>query len=77
MNTAFPDAAQYGTGSGVVVALKEPRIAVVGETGISQTSYGAVWWSLEQRYGIKVVASARAGVDERHGAWNGRRDDRA
>ncbi len=51
-NTAFPESAQFGTGSGVVVDLQEPRIAVVAETGISQTSYGAVWWNLERRYGI-------------------------
>ncbi|MEX2182387.1 MAG: M14 family zinc carboxypeptidase [Gemmatimonadaceae bacterium] len=64
VNTAFPDDAQYGTGSGVVVALKEPRIALVGETGISQTSYGALWWSLEQRYGVRftpIAASALGG----------------
>ncbi|MFN0100082.1 MAG: M14 family zinc carboxypeptidase [Gemmatimonadaceae bacterium] len=55
VNTAFPDAAQYGTGSGVVVSLNAPRVALVGETGISQTSYGAIWWTLEQRYGIKFT----------------------
>lgn len=54
VNTAFPDEAQYGTGSGVVVDLKTPRIAVVAE-GTSHTSYGAVWWSLEQRYGIRFT----------------------
>jgi len=55
VNTAFPESEQYGTGSGVVVALKQPRIALVGEAGISQTSYGAIWWSLEQRYGIRFT----------------------
>jgi hypothetical protein len=55
VNTAFPDASQYGTGSGVVVSLQAPRVALVGETGISQTSYGAIWWTLEQRYGIKFT----------------------
>jgi hypothetical protein len=54
VNTAFPDEAQYGTGSCVVVDLKMPRIAVVAE-GSSHTSYGAVWWSLEQRYGIRFT----------------------
>jgi hypothetical protein len=57
VNTAFPDDAQYGTGSGVVVALQEPRIAVVAD-GTSHTSYGAVWWNLEQRYGIKFTPIA-------------------
>ena len=65
VNTAFPDAAQYGTGSGVVVALQAPRIAVVADAGISQTSYGALWWNLEQRYGIKFtpIASSALGGD--------------
>jgi hypothetical protein len=54
VNTAFPDEAQYGTGSGVVVDLKRPRIAIVSE-GTSHTSFGAVWWSFEQRYGIRFT----------------------
>ncbi len=54
VSTAFPETAQYGTGSGVVVSLKQPNIAVVAD-GTSHTSYGAVWWSLEQRYGIKFT----------------------
>ena len=55
VHTAFPDDAQYGTGSGTVVSLQAPRIALVGETGVSQTSYGAIWWNLEQRYGIRFT----------------------
>jgi hypothetical protein len=55
VNTAFPNDAQYGTGSGVVVDLKTPNIAVVAEGSISHTSYGAIWWSLEQRYGIRFT----------------------
>ncbi len=55
VNSAFPDDAQYGVGSGPVVDLKAPRIAVVAEGNISHTSFGAVWWSLEQRYGIRFT----------------------
>ena len=58
VNTAFPDAAQYGVGSGVVVDLKRPRVAIVADAGISHTSFGAVWWNLEQRYGIKFTPIA-------------------
>lgn len=54
VNSAFPDEAQYGTGSSVVVDLKTPRIAIVSE-GTSHTSFGAVWWSFEQRYGIRFT----------------------
>jgi hypothetical protein len=52
VNTAFPAAAQFSTGSGVVAALEAPRIAVVAGDGVSHTAYGAVWWTLEQRYGL-------------------------
>jgi hypothetical protein len=55
VNSAFPDDAQFGTGSSVVVDLKTPNIAVVAEGSISHTSFGAVWWSLEQRYGIRFT----------------------
>jgi hypothetical protein len=57
VNSAFPNDAQYGTGSAEVVDLKTPNIAVVSE-GTSHTSYGAVWWSLEQRYGIRFTPIA-------------------
>ena len=56
VNTAFPDASQFGIGNGSAVgALKAPRIALVGETGISQLSYGAIWWTLERRYGLRFT----------------------
>jgi hypothetical protein len=51
-NTAATDARQYGIGSENVVSLVTPRIALVGDEGISQTGYGAIWWTLEHRYGI-------------------------
>jgi hypothetical protein len=59
-NTAFTDAGQFGTGSGSVYDLRKPIIAVVGEEGIGQQSYGATWYVLEQRYGIPFTpVSAR------------------
>lgn len=57
-NTAFTDTGQYGIGSGAVVDLQEPKVALVGGDGVSQTGYGAVWWVLEQRYGIKFTPIA-------------------
>jgi hypothetical protein len=59
-NTAFTDVGQFGTGSGSVYDLTKPVIAVVAEEGISQVSYGATWYVLEQRYGIPFTpVSAR------------------
>ena len=52
VNTAFPESAQYGTGSEVVRAVQAPRIALVGGEGVSLGAYGHVWWNLERRYGI-------------------------
>ncbi|HEX8849309.1 MAG TPA: M14 family zinc carboxypeptidase [Gemmatimonadaceae bacterium] len=58
VNSAFSASAQYGIGSEIIAELKAPRIALVGGDGVSQTSYGAVWWSLERRYGIRFTPVA-------------------
>ena len=52
VNTAFAETEQFGIGSGSMYDLRLPTIAVVGDVGISQPSYGATWYVLEQRYGI-------------------------
>jgi len=60
INTAFNERAQYGVGSGSVYDLRLPVIALVGEEGVSVSSYGATWYVLEQRYGIPFTpVSAR------------------
>jgi len=56
--SAFTESAQYGIGSGAVIDLPEPKVALVGSDGITQTAYGAVWWTLEQRYGIRFTPIA-------------------
>ena len=55
VNSAFSVMQQYGIGSENIVDLKAPRIALVGDEGVSQTSYGAIWWSFERRYGIRFT----------------------
>jgi hypothetical protein len=52
VNSAFTERGQYGIGSEAVVALRAPRVALVGDEGTSQTAYGALWWLLERRWGI-------------------------
>jgi hypothetical protein len=54
-NTAFPETAQYGTGSESTVAVDAPRIAMVGDAGVDLTSYGALWFAFERRYGVKFT----------------------
>jgi hypothetical protein len=55
VNSAFTDAGQFGIGSEAVADLEAPKVALVGGEGISQTGYGAVWWVLENRYGVKFT----------------------
>ena len=55
INTAFTGGGQYGLGSEGIVELTRPTVAIVGDEGISQTGYGAVWWTLEQRYGMRLT----------------------
>ena len=54
-STAYTDSLQYGVGSEATVSLVAPRVAMVGDEGISQTGYGALWWSFEQRYGLRFT----------------------
>ena len=55
INTAFAETEQFGIGSGSMWDLRAPTVALVGDEGVSQTSYGAAWYVLEQRYGIPFV----------------------
>ncbi|HET9455324.1 MAG TPA: M14 family zinc carboxypeptidase [Gemmatimonadaceae bacterium] len=55
VNTAFAEVAQFGIGSGSMTDLKAPSVALVGDEGISQPAYGAVWYVLEQRYGMRFT----------------------
>lgn len=52
VNTAFPESAQYGTGSEATRAVQAPKLAIVADQGVDQTAYGALWWAFERRYGI-------------------------
>jgi hypothetical protein len=52
VGSAMTERSQFGIGDGEITSLELPRIAVVADEGISQTSFGALWWTLERRYGI-------------------------
>ncbi|MEX1186692.1 MAG: M14 family zinc carboxypeptidase [Gemmatimonadaceae bacterium] len=58
VGTAFAESGQFGIGSEPVQDLPAPRVALVGDEGISQTAYGAVWWTLEHRYGVRFTPVA-------------------
>ncbi|MBA2502010.1 MAG: hypothetical protein H0V27_03935 [Pyrinomonadaceae bacterium] len=51
VNTGFIETGETGVGSETVVSLVRPRIIVVADEPVSQTSYGALWWTFD-RYGV-------------------------
>ncbi|MER3426841.1 MAG: hypothetical protein C4334_01890 [Pyrinomonas sp.] len=54
INTGFSERGDTGIGSETVVSLKRPRIVVVADEPVNQTSYGALWWTFD-RYGIEFT----------------------
>ena len=70
VNTAFPETAQFGTGSGSTVTVQEPKVAVAADQGIGLGTYGEVWWSLEQRFGLKFTPVALSSLNGDMSAFN-------
>jgi len=54
VNTGFQDIGDTGIGGENVVALQNPKIAVIADEAVSQTSYGSLWWTLD-RYKIEFT----------------------
>ncbi|MFL5618174.1 MAG: hypothetical protein ACJ79A_07255, partial [Gemmatimonadaceae bacterium] len=55
VNSAQAGTGQYGIGSESIIAIPAPNIAVIADEGVSQTAYGAIWYSLERRYGVRFT----------------------
>jgi hypothetical protein len=54
VNTGFQDIGDTGIGGENVVALQNPKIAMVADEAVSQPSYGSLWWTLD-RYKIEFT----------------------
>jgi hypothetical protein len=54
--SAWTETGDTGVGSEAIVSLKEPRIAVLVDEPTSPTSYGALWFLLERRLGLRFTA---------------------
>jgi len=70
--SAFPDSGAVGVGSESVEHVKPPKILVAAGDGISQTSYGALWYFLERELGqpFVPVALSRLGGMHTMGDYN-------
>ncbi len=54
VNTGYNDAGDTGVGGENVYAIQTRTVAMLGDEGVDQTSYGSIWWTLD-RYGIKFT----------------------
>jgi hypothetical protein len=68
VNSGFIETGDTSIGSENVVSLKRPRIIVVADEPVSQTGYGAMWWTFE-RYGVDftpmtIANLRRANLDQ-------------
>jgi hypothetical protein len=50
-NTGFADEGDTGVGGESVYSLRAPKIAMVADDAVDQTSFGSIWWTLD-RYGV-------------------------
>jgi hypothetical protein len=68
VNSGFIETGDTSIGSEAVISLKRPRIIVVADEPVSQTGYGAMWWTFE-RYGVDftpmtIANLRRANLDQ-------------
>jgi hypothetical protein len=61
VNSGFSETGDTSIGSENVLSLKRPRIIVVADEPVNQTSYGAMWWTFE-RYGVDFTAMTIANL---------------
>jgi hypothetical protein len=65
VNNGYNDEGDTGVGSETVQPMQAPKIAIIADEVVDQTSYGSIWWTLN-RYGIEftplTLANARGSV---------------
>jgi hypothetical protein len=54
VNSGYSDEGDTGVGGENVLSLRKPKIAMAADEGITQESYGGIWWTFDQ-YGIKFT----------------------
>lgn len=63
-NSGFADEGDTSIGGEAVYALNVPKVAIVADEAVDQTSYGSIWWTLDQ-FGISftpmAISSIRSG----------------
>lgn len=54
INSGFSDEGDTSVGGESVISLREPKIAIAADEGVTQESYGAIWWTFD-KYGVKFT----------------------
>ena len=65
VNSGYSEEGDTPVGGESVVSLQSPKIAIVADEAVDQTSYGAMWWTLD-RYGAEftplTISSIKGGA---------------
>lgn len=54
VNTGYIEEGDTPVGGENVYSLSAPKIAILADEGVDQTSYGSIWWTLD-RYGVEFT----------------------
>jgi Zinc carboxypeptidase. len=64
VNSGYSDEGDTSVGGEAVISLREPKIAIAADEGVTQESYGSIWWTFD-KHGIKftpmTIGSIRGG----------------
>lgn len=54
VNSGYSDEGDTSVGGEAVISLRAPKIAIAADEGVTQESYGGIWWTFD-KYGIKFT----------------------
>ncbi len=61
INTSYTEEGDTGVGGENVYPLRKPKIAMVADEAVGQTSYGSIWWTLD-KYKVKFTPLSLASI---------------
>jgi hypothetical protein len=64
VSSGYSEEGDTSVGGEAVISLREPKIAIAADEGVTQESYGAIWWTFD-KHGVKftpmTIATIRGG----------------
>lgn len=54
VNSGYSEEGDTSVGGESVISLRSPKIAIAADEGVTQESYGAIWWTFD-KYGVKFT----------------------